>query len=113
MIHHRGVAKRCQGCCQIGKICIFIDVLLHRVPQIVNFNSAGVPLNFFKDLNDAVNQKRLKNNGVFGLNNTNKAPEHKDKIKNYSYKNIFTAECKNLHLIKKCPNSELGFKKNE
>jgi hypothetical protein len=43
------------GCCKevLGvppnlELLPLIDVLLHKVPQIVNFNPAGVPQNFFE-----------------------------------------------------------------
>ncbi len=47
VILNRGATKRCQGFRQIWNYGIFIDVWLHRVPQIVICNQTGVPTNFF------------------------------------------------------------------
>ncbi len=43
-----GAAKRCEVYRQILNCCLFIDVLINRVSQIVIFNPTGVPPNFFK-----------------------------------------------------------------
>jgi hypothetical protein len=40
---------------------LFMDVLLHSMPQIIIFNQVRVPQNFFKDLMGAVNQKKVEN----------------------------------------------------
>jgi hypothetical protein len=64
VVPNRGAAKRCKGCCKIWNDLLFIDVLLHKVYQIVLSNQLGVPPNFFKGLKDAANQKRLKNTAL-------------------------------------------------
>jgi hypothetical protein len=53
----------CQGCCQIWNYCLFINVLLHRVPKIVIFYQVRLPPNF-QSPEGCRKLKRLKNTGL-------------------------------------------------
>ncbi len=53
---HKDAVKRCQGYRQSWNYCLFVDVLLHRVPP-----------NFSKDLKGAANQKSLRNTALKAL----------------------------------------------
>ncbi len=54
---HLSAAKSCQGCTQIGNNCLFIDVLLHRLPKI---KLSGVLPIFYRP-EECREQKRLEN----------------------------------------------------
>jgi hypothetical protein len=45
--------------------CLFIDVLLHKVPQNCHFLPIRGAAKFFIDLKGAANQKRLKNTALY------------------------------------------------
>ncbi len=61
---HQGVARRCQGCRQIWNYCLFIGVLLYKVPPSYPFLNNRGAAKFFKGLKGAANQKRQKNTGL-------------------------------------------------
>ncbi len=63
---HKGAVKRCQGCRQGAKYCIFclfIKVLPLRVIKIAIFSQVRVPAIFFNS-KGCREQKRLKNTGT-------------------------------------------------
>jgi hypothetical protein len=49
------------------ELLLFIDVLLHKVPQNVIFDPVGVQAKFFYDLKGGVNQKKVEKHWIKGI----------------------------------------------